>query len=372
MNAHLKFSLSFAVTALSVVLATSCSLVSGPAEKPVEGHPSQESRMSDKPGPGYVATGVWRVKGHSGNVVYLAGTRHSVAVSEIPFPSTYYAAYQQSRDVFFEIDPESIANKFMLLRGLVSAVGFILEHRSELRSPKGHSLSDSLSPKTVKLLRAHYGSKYAKKEKLSALGLLMGHKLFGDEGSEETSGDDQKPHKANRARGDKGPEVDGADDHFRLLARRDGKKVVALDKQAVAQTIGPFLEFTLSQIRQDIAKKGVDAAVRESILKKKESVSEKDVPNDPWRYGISDREAEEEFTFLKQDPAMYQMLNPQRNTEWMKSITRAIEGKHTTTVFVGALHFPGKDGLLALLRKKGYRTEQMFGIDRPVIRSKNP
>ena len=64
---------------------------------------------------------------------------------------------------------------------------------------------------------------------------------------------------------------------------------------------------------------------------------------------------------------MYQMLLPQRNNQWIKSITRAIESKHTTTVFVGAGHFPGPDGLLALLRKEGYKPQQMYGIDHPKV-----
>jgi uncharacterized protein YbaP (TraB family) len=342
MNAHLKFHLSFAATALSVVLATSCSMVSGPDAPLLEGHPSQEYRMSDKPRPGYVATGVWRVKSQSGNVVYLAGTSHSVEASEIPFPSTYYAAYSQSRDVFFKTDPKSFACKFTSLRGGISVGEFMLEHRSERYSPKGYSLSESLSPTTVKLLQAHYGSKYAEKNELSPLGLIEWHELVEKREVFEKS---------------------GVDDYFRLLARRDRKKIIALDNQTVVQCVRPALESMLDKLREDIAKKGADAAVRDSILKKNES-------NVYWRHGITDRDAEELSRLLKQEYILSQMLIPHRNHEWIKPITRAIEGKNPTAVFVGAAHLPGKDGLLAMLRKKGYKPEQMFGIDHPAVRSK--
>ncbi len=306
--------------------------------------------MSDKPLPGYVPTGVWRVKGRSGNVVYLAGTCHVVPDSQIPFPSTYYAAYQQSRKLFFEIDPDSIAVKFMLVGSLPGVIGFMIDHGSEMRSAEGQTLSQSLSPKTVKLLRAHYGSEYASMENLSPLGLIMKHELMGDTG----------PNK-----GDTGPNKGGVDDLFTLLARRDHKKITALDGQSVAKVIKPVMEASLAEARRDIAKKGPDAAVRESIL-------ENGGPDTNWRYGISDRQAAMELASMKKDePAMYQMLLPQRNNQWIKPITRAIEGKHSTAVFVGALHLPGPDGLLALLRKEGYKPEQMYGIDRPKpVRSK--
>ena len=99
-----------------------------------------------------------------------------------------------------------------------------------------------------------------------------------------------------------------------------------------------------------------------------QSILEKGGLDTTWRYGITDRQTAKEFASMKKDyPAMYQMLLPQRNNQWIKPITRAIEGKHTTTVFVGAAHFPGPDGLLALLRKQGYHPEQMYGIDHPKV-----
>lgn len=295
--------------------------------------------MSDKPLSGYVPTGVWRVKGRSGNTVYLAGTCHIVPDSQIPFPSTYYAAYQQSRDVFFEIDPDSVAVTFMMLRGLPGVIGFMIHHSSEMINPKGHTLSQSLSPQTVKRLRAHYGSKYADKEHLSPLGLLMDHDLMGDGGL------------------NKG----GVDDLFTLLAHRDHKKITSLDGQSVVKAITPALEASIDEARKDIAINGADAAVNKSIF------AEGGVDT-TWRYGITDREAAKEFGTMKKDyPAMYQMLLPKRNNQWIKPITRAIEGKHTTTVFVGAGHFPGPDGLLALLRKEGYNPQQMYGIDHPKV-----
>ncbi len=338
MNHHSKIASTFTGALLLVLIAASCSVEKrGQQQLPL--HPIQESHISDKPLPGYVPTGVWRVIGSNGNIVYLAGTCHIVPDNQIPFPSTYYAAYLQSHDIFFEIDPDSMSVKFMMLRAMPGVIGFMVNHSSEMRNPKGQTLSQCLSPNTVKLLRAHYGSKYAEKERLSPLGLLMEHDLMGD--------------------GD--PNKGGVDDLFTLLAHRDHKKITSLDGQSVIKAIKPALEASIDEARKDIAKNGADAAVKKSILR----TGGLDAT---WRYGITDREALKEFASMKNDyPVMYQMLLPQRNNQWIKSITRAIESKHTTTVFVGAGHFPGPDGLLALLRKEGYKPQQMYGIDHPKV-----
>ena len=326
------------IGALLALLAASCS-VDKRGQQQLPNHPIHESHMSDKPLPGYVPTGVWRVKGHSGNVVYLAGTCHTVPDNQLPFPSTYYAAYQQSRDVFFEIDPDSFAVKFMMFRALPSIISFMISHASEMRSPKGLTLSQCLSPNTVKLLRAHYGSMYASKEHFSPLGLLMDHEFMGDEN----------------------PNQGGVDDLFTLLAHRDHKKITSLDDQSVVKAINPAMEAFIDEARKNIAQNGADAAVKEAILRT-------DGLTTTWRYGITDREAAKEFASMRNDYlAMYQMLLPQRNNKWIKPITRAIEGTRTTTVFVGAAHLPGPDGLLALLRKENYKPEQMYGIDHPRV-----
>lgn len=155
------------------------------------------------------------MKGRSGNAIYLMGTSHVVEGREIPFPSSYYAAYQDSRDVFLEVDEDAFRVKLMALGALPSMLRFFADHHRELKNLDGRKLSDSLSPKTDKLLREHYGSSYSEKQNLTPLGLLFTHELMDDSG----------------------PEQGGVDDYFNFVTHRDHKKTRSLDDHSVVGTI---------------------------------------------------------------------------------------------------------------------------------------
>jgi hypothetical protein len=320
------------------LFATSCSLdksIDKNTEQQLARHPVQESRMSDKALPGYVPTGVWRMKGRSGNVLYLAGTSHNVDQREIPFPSSYYAAYQESSDIFLEKDGESITFYWKMIRAFQDRIHTALEFtEDDMKNAHGRTDSESLSPATVKLLRQHYGSRYEKNKSSSPQGLIIEHQLFED------------------------VEGEGVEDVFESLARRDRKQIMDLDKICTVNDFRPMLDAVDEDARKLIAKKGPDAAVREVILEK-----DKEMKN--WRYGLTDRTSKKRAVGLNAHPSLNQMLIPGRNQHWMKDITRALEGKRTTAVYVDALHLPGPDGLLELLRKQGYKPEQMYGIDHP-------
>jgi uncharacterized protein YbaP (TraB family) len=48
-----------------------------------------------------------------------------------------------------------------------------------------------------------------------------------------------------------------------------------------------------------------------------------------------------------------------RNNNWIPKIDRLLQSNETYFVVVGAGHLGGLDGLLALLRQRGYKVEQL-------------
>ncbi len=62
---------------------------------------------------------------------------------------------------------------------------------------------------------------------------------------------------------------------------------------------------------------------------------------------------------LRKEPRMYQRLLVERNKDWMPKIEALFARKGRTFVVVGAAHLVGTDGLLAMLRAKGYSVEQL-------------
>jgi uncharacterized protein YbaP (TraB family) len=298
-------------------------------------HPIQESRMTNRPTVGYVATGVWRVRG-AANTVYLAAASHLVATNEIPFPSSYYAAYQDVKEVWVEADPLSFYGTWLVASMLPSATVFLVKNISEFTCPKGRTLADYVSPDTARRLREHYGKDYANKARFMPLGLL-----FMNEFSADTS-----------------ETVGGPDDLFALLAHRDSKPIHSLDNRTAAQLAVPAMKTMLDQTRTELSKRGADDVVKEKILEHKEE-------RDDWRYGDVSAAAKEMAEMKSQVPTLYAQLLPERNQRWLRPITHALAGKRNVLVIVGALHLAGEDGLIELLRKAGYHPEQMYGIDRP-------
>jgi uncharacterized protein YbaP (TraB family) len=320
---------------VALVLLLGCSTHRMAEKTRLSRHPIHETRMTNQPTPGYVATGVWRVRGAS-NTVYLAGTSHIVADGEIPFPSAYYAAYGEAQELFVEVDPLSFSGTWLVLSVLPGAAKYLVQHMEEFRCAKGKSLEDYVSPETTRLLRQHYGKDYGKKRGFTPLGLVFFNEFDSGAGGGEG----------------------GVDDLFALLAHRDGKRIRSLDDRSAAKLIVPTLDAVLQMTRSEIVARGADAVVQEAIL---EPADERE----GWRHGDVSAAAKEIAKLKSEAPEVYEQLLPGRNRRWLPAITRALTGRRNVMVLVGALHLPGEDGLIEMLRREGFKPEQMYGIDRP-------
>lgn len=78
-----------------------------------------------------------------------------------------------------------------------------------------------------------------------------------------------------------------------------------------------------------------------------------------WKAGNADQFYNYNIKSFKAYPDLMDKLLISRNKNWMPDIVKLIEGNKDAMVVVGALHIPGKDGVLDLLQKKGYKTKQL-------------
>jgi uncharacterized protein YbaP (TraB family) len=78
-----------------------------------------------------------------------------------------------------------------------------------------------------------------------------------------------------------------------------------------------------------------------------------------WRIG--DAPAVERIVLkdLQQEPQLYQRLLVERNKNWMPKLEALFARRSRALVVVGAAHLVGPDGLLAMLKAKGYKVEQL-------------
>jgi uncharacterized protein len=321
---------------LALVLATGCSVHRLGERLQLPRHTIHETRMTNAPAAGYVPTGVWRVRG-AANTVYLVGTCHLVNDSDIPFPSSFYAAYRDAQDIYFESDPLSFSGTWTTLRAFPELVSWSFKHANELNCPKGRTLDNYVSPETARALRAHYGEDYADIAGSSPLGLLFAHEFAGGDDSAES----------------------GVDDLFIYLAHKDGKRVRTLDTTQLSALLVPIMEMVRANFARELAERGADALLKEAILDAKPDAP----PLVQWRRGDMSGADKELAEFKKESGRFYEPLLPDRNRAWMPAILHALQGRRNAAVYVGALHLVGKDGLVQLLRNAGYAPEQMYGVD---------
>jgi uncharacterized protein YbaP (TraB family) len=78
-----------------------------------------------------------------------------------------------------------------------------------------------------------------------------------------------------------------------------------------------------------------------------------------WRHGDAARLAALLSSEYNAFPSLYKPLVSDRNRRWLPQLEELLKGNDNSLVVVGALHLVGQDGLLELLRKKGYAITQL-------------
>jgi uncharacterized protein YbaP (TraB family) len=78
-----------------------------------------------------------------------------------------------------------------------------------------------------------------------------------------------------------------------------------------------------------------------------------------WRRGDVDAIARYSHEMERDLPSFAARLVVERNRNWIPKIEHYIRDRRTCFVVAGAAHMGGPDGVLALLRARGYRIEQL-------------
>lgn len=79
-----------------------------------------------------------------------------------------------------------------------------------------------------------------------------------------------------------------------------------------------------------------------------------------WREGDQQKMAALSLDEMRKEfPNMYQQLLVKRNKNWLPRIESMLNDSGVELVLVGALHLVGEDGVLAMLRERGYQLEQL-------------
>jgi uncharacterized protein YbaP (TraB family) len=262
---------------------------------------------------------LWSVETEK-NTVYLLGAIHLLRRASYPLPDAIEKIYDCCNIVVFETDIDK--QNDLKLQNLMRQRGMY---------PKGQTLSGNISSQTYRLLG----------EKLSAAGLKA------------SSFEQFKPWFAAIAVS--GMELQrlgfdpalGIDRHFFDRAKRDRKKLV-------------FLETNEYQINLFA---GLNRGKQEMLLR--QMLKEIDVIEgmfsdiiDSWQSGNAQKLDSILDISFRDYPGIYDQFIIKRNRRWIRKIEKLMNQRDDVLVIVGAGHLAGRESIIDLLQRKGYKVTQ--------------
>jgi len=262
---------------------------------------------------------LWKVAG-KGGVVYLVGSVHLLPKDFYPLNPVLESAYKDSDLLVEEVDLAEMMAPEMQLSLLT---------RGQL--PSSESLDKILSPPTMEAL----------KKRLDGLGAVAGPlmrlrpwllALMIDSLEWQKQGFD--------------PNF-GLDKHFYDQAKEDNKPVKGLE--TVNDQISIFESMSPQQQDHLLAQTLKDIETEQANMNKMIAA---------WRIGDAPAVEKIVLSDVQKETDLYQRLLVNRNKNWMPKIEELFARKGHELVVVGAAHLVGPDGLLTMLKAKGYTIEQ--------------
>ena len=255
---------------------------------------------------------VWKVS-NSDASIYIGGTIHVLKPTDFPLNKTFHKAYNDSDKIYFEVDIDKVNSR-----------EFQEKATRELIYTDGQTLKDNISDKTYGLLEEFFINKgmhisMMQDFKPSMLVLIMTVMELEALGF----------HSA------------GVDDFFYKLAKKDKKKVGALE------SIDDQLKFLVN-----MGKGEEDQLIRYTIKDLENTSQTMDKIKDMWCYAKMQQMQQYLLVPMRKEfPNLYQEMLVDRNNNWLPIIKDMFKTKEKEFVLVGFLHLVGEDGLLQQLKE---------------------
>jgi uncharacterized protein YbaP (TraB family) len=263
---------------------------------------------------------LWKVVSKE-STVYLLGSVHLLKPDAYPLSRTIEQAFDDATRIALEVNMDSLdspdAQRMIMTKALL---------------PEGNKLNDVVSPATYRVVQ----------QKVQALGLdiqvltrmkpwflslsLVAMKM------QQLGYDPQH----------------GVDRHYFERARKAKKEVLGLETA----------EFQIDLL-DSLSGKAQEESLLQTIKELDQVETEFEQIVSAWAAGQEKQLSETLLKSFKEYPDIYAKLITERNRNWLPKIESFFRNGHKTLVIVGAAHLVGREGVLDLLRQKGYSIEQL-------------
>jgi uncharacterized protein YbaP (TraB family) len=263
------------------------------------------------------ASCVWRVTGREGGTLYLGGSWHALRESDYPLPGAFNRAYEASSRLAFEVNPRDLHNS-----------GDALDKAGSY--PKGDSLKKHVDPRTYAYLKRFFGLINVSESQFNKyrpwyLSLLL-----------------DSPSKRGLS------ENLGVEAFFERRARKTSKTTVGLE------TLSEHIE-----VFSGLSERGSEALLLLTFIPSDQSGPDFSKLMSAWRRGDSEFLTAATRHSFAEFPAMADRLLSIRNRNWIPKLEAYLHSGKTYFVVAGAAHMGGSDGVVALMRTRGWQVEQL-------------
>jgi uncharacterized protein YbaP (TraB family) len=268
----------------------------------------------------HAASPVWAVRG-AHNTVYLAGSIHMLPAADAGLPPGFARAYTDSARLVMEMDLAKLDP--------MEAMTWMMDHGT---LPAGTNLRGLLGEQRygrVSAAATGLGLPMSALDSLApwVVGIEITDLAYEHEGYDP----DQ-----------------GVEEQLVQRAEKDGKQTAGLE--TIAEELSSISELSSAdQIRM----------LDQTVDDLKDLKSDLRDVTSAWRHGDAARLAALLSSEYNAFPALYKPLVTDRNRRWLPQVEAMLKSKDNSLVVVGALHLVGQDGLLELLRGKGYTIKQL-------------
>ena len=262
---------------------------------------------------------LWKVQGKE-NAVYLLGSIHLLKKEDYPLPAPLEAVFSDSKIAVFETDIAGMENPELAMK---------LAAKGQL--PEGETLRTRLSPPVYVAFSNYVQKAGMPVELFDSITPAMAAITLVALDLKKMGLDPQN----------------GLDKHFFDLAAKAGKTIVPLE--TLDFQIGLMTEFSKEE----------GELLMKTTLKEIDTM-EKDLDDliKAWRTGDAEKLDKLLNEAMEEAPVIFHRLLTDRNRRWLPKIEELLRGKENAIVIVGAGHLVGTNGVVALLKNKGYKIAQ--------------
>lgn len=263
---------------------------------------------------------LWKIKSGD-HLLYLQGSVHCLKVENYPLDAAIENAFSKSQVLVLEVDMKEMhspqAAQLMLSKAMLpgeETLDKVLD--AETYALAGTKCAEAGLPiAMLNKFKPWFFSMTLAMTKMQALGFDPKH---------------------------------GLDTYFYNKAEADQKKVIGLE--TVEFQINLF-DLLAGSDQKDLVKQTIKDL---DILEQEMTAIVK-----AWAEGDTEQIEQTMLKSFKEYPQLYKKFITDRNVDWSKRIDSLLKQPETHMMVVGAAHLPGKQGLLALLKQKGYSIEQL-------------